>query len=85
MAGPHIAPDGLDILTLAETNPGDAPAVVDARRPRHDGTDDAVEGAQIMDLEQRAAGIKPFKPHAARVHAEFFVERLAEQRLSSDP
>ena len=78
MARPHIGPDRLDIVALAEADPSDAATLIDARRPRHDGANDAIERAEIMNLEQRPSGIEPFEPHAARVHAELFVEGLAE-------
>ena len=36
-----------------------------------------------MNLEQRSASIQTFKPDAAWIHAQLFIEGLAEKRLTS--
>ena len=60
MPGCDVAPDRLDILALAEPHRGDARAVLDPRRARHDRADHRVERVELVrpsgTARRRSAG-----------------------------
>ena len=82
--GLDVAPDRLDIGTLADPHQGDAAPVLDPGRARHDRTDHRIQRVELVHLQERRARIQPVEADMGGVEAQFLVIGLAEEGRAAD-